>query len=657
MSIFHTNTLLGASGSGSDPIYADDVFSTDLWDGTGSTQTITNGIDLDGEGGMVWTKVRNAADSHTLMDSERGKTGTYFDEMASDSSYGSQATRDWGITSFNSNGFSLGGDNIQFNDSSYKYCSWTFRKCPGFFDIVTYTGNGSNRTISHNLGSAPGFMIVKRTSSSEDWTCFHRSMGGTKWVQMNGTSYLSEQTLSTIWNNTAPDASVFSVGTHDRVNTDGQTYIAYLFAHDAQDFGEDSDEAIIKCDTVTISGSGTFDVNNLGFEPQYVIFKQISGGMTTPDWHIHDNMRGLVQRNYNPLLANKNTAETTNSYYYTEGLFTVNPHGFKSTMSTHNAGNYIYIAIRRPHKPPTAGTDVFDVKTASSYALNSDIPCGFAPDFMIATARTTTLTNYAEARLTDVWLNTASNVAENTTNYFRWDGPGGKINLPTSAFNNDPVFWQFRRATGFFDVVAYDGTGSSGSNTGQQNITHALGAVPELIIVKTRDGANDWVVYNATSGAGENMRLNRTNASMSDIYCWDNTTPTSSVFRVGSDLSSPTNTNNKKFIAYLFASLDGVSKVGSYTGTGNDLDVDCGFSAGARFVLIKREDSTSNWYLYDSARGIVSGNDPYLLLNSENQEVTPGDYIDPLNSGFTVTSNASSDFNTSGGTYIFLAIA
>jgi hypothetical protein len=104
-------------------------------------------------------------------------------------------------------------------------------------------------------------------------------------------------------------------------------------------------------------------------------------------------------------------------------------------------------------------------------------------------------------------------------------------------------------------------------------------------------------------------------------------------------------------VTYLFATLAGVSKVGSYTGTGADLNVDCGFSAGARFVLIKRTDSTGDWFLWDSLRGISAGNDPYLLLNSTAAEVTNTDYIDPLSSGFTLTSSFTA------GTYIFLAIA
>jgi hypothetical protein len=109
---------------------------------------------------------------------------------------------------------------------------------------------------------------------------------------------------------------------------------------------------------------------------------------------------------------------------------------------------------------------------------------------------------------------------------------------------------------------------------------------------------------------------------------------------------------------YLFASLNGISKIGTYSGTGSNVNVDCGFTAGARFVLIKRTDSTgTDWYIWDTTRGIVSGNDPYLFLNSNAAQVTNTDYIDPLNAGFTVTSSAPAALNASGGTYLFLAIA
>ena len=119
-----------------------------------------------------------------------------------------------------------------------------------------------------------------------------------------------------------------------------------------------------------------------------------------------------------------------------------------------------------------------------------------------------------------------------------------------------------------------------------------------------------------------------------------------------------TNGNTYNYIAYLFASLDGISKVGSYSGTGNNLSVNCGFAAGARFVLIKRTDSSGDWWLFDTTRGIVSsGNDPALRLNLTNAEVTSTDYLEPNSNGFTVTSTAGAGLNANGGTYLYLAIA
>ena len=132
-----------------------------------------------------------------------------------------------------------------------------------------------------------------------------------------------------------------------------------------------------------------------------------------------------------------------------------------------------------------------------------------------------------------------------------------------------------------------------------------------------------------------------------------NTAPTATQFTVGGFPASSGGT----FIAYLFATAAGISKIGKYTGTGSNLNVDCGFSAGARFVLIKRTDSTGDWYVWDSVGGIVAGNDSYLLFNSSAAQVTNTDYIDPLNAGFTVTSSAPAALNASGGTYIFYAIA
>ena len=209
----------------------------------------------------------------------------------------------------------------------------------------------------------------------------------------------------------------------------------------------------------------------------------------------------------------------------------------------------------------------------------------------------------------------------------------------------------FRRAPGFLDVAPYVGNGTNG-----QVVKHNLGVEPELLIIKNTDQSQSWFVCaNLTSSGFDLLNLDNNYTHQARTYpalVTSKPTATSITFTGGSF-----NDNNKDFLAITFASLDGISKVGTYSGTGSNINVDCGFTAGARFVLIKRVATSGNWYTWNSDRGIVSGNDPYLWMNSSNPEVSNQDYIDPLNAGFTVTSSAPAELNTSGGTYLFLAIA
>lgn len=225
------------------------------------------------------------------------------------------------------------------------------------------------------------------------------------------------------------------------------------------------------------------------------------------------------------------------------------------------------------------------------------------------------------------------------SNQTNWNSTGSGTNC----------FYGFRRAPGFFDVVCYTGTGSA------TTFSHNLGVVPEMMIVKRRDTAADWWVYDAATGNTKYQVLNSTATPTTSSTAWNNTTPTSSVFSVGT--GTPVNASAGTYVAYLFATVAGVSKVGSYTGTGTTLQVNCGFTAGSRFVLIKRTDSTGDWYVWDSARGIVASTDPYLVLNSTAAEVTSTDYVDTFSSGFEISSTAPAAINANGGTFIFLAIS
>ena len=661
MSLFNNNILAGASGAGGagDATYVDDVFSTFLYDGTGSSLSINNGIDLDGEGGAVWIKTRSNTTykNHTIVDSERGKDSSnsfkvLFPNLNS-TEYSPGSAANATVSSFNSNGFTA-GTNLNTNVSGQEYVSWTFRKAPGFFDVVSWTGNSvSGRQIAHNLGSAPGFIMVKSYvdgTGGTGWMCYHREIGNTKAIRMDNGSAATTAS-SAYWNNTSPTSTHFTVGNHEDINTsaNSRSYVAYVFAHDDQSFGTDEDEAIIKCGAYTGTATSGLEVN-LGFEPQWLMMKRAEAA---GDWYIFDNMRGWGVNDRNYLEANTSDAEAGPGYLVPTST------GFKviATGTNWNANNedYIYIAIRRPHKPPEAGTDVFNAVTYSGSSSAQTVSgAGFAPDYVWLKDRSAGNNGWHHDRLRGVYsLDSSGTGAEqDRSSYIEVLGQDGVAftqgNFDANRNGSNHVAQFFKRAPGFFDVVTYT---SDGSTTA---FSHNLGVAPELMINKCRSNTFEWWTYAKDLGADKYLQLQSDAAAATSSTLFGNTHPTATQMTFGSGLTSE---NGRTFVVYLFATLAGVSKVGTYSGTGGSFNVDCGFTSGARYVLIKRTDSTGNWRVYDHARGIVAGNDPYLELNNTDAEITNNDGIDPHDSGFTITGGANAEINASGGTYIFLAIA
>jgi len=622
--------IQAAAGAGGESVYVEDVFSTYLYEGNGSSITVNNGIDLSGEGGVVWTKSRTDTNLHYLQSSE---TTGYLSSNNTNAIAGSN------YISFGSNGYTFPYDFAGWNGSGRDYVSWSFRKQAGFFDVVTYSGNGTaGRTVSHNLGSKPAFIMIKiLNSSSHGFFCYHESLGATKYLTLNTTNAANTGTGG--WNNTEPTSTEFTLGSWSNVNASGFNYVAYLFAHDDQSFGDDSDESIIKCGSFTSSASATATVT-LGWEPQWVMVKRTD---STSSWYMVDMMRGAPQTNANYLSANLSDAEAAvGSYKFATPTST----GFDFGGGLAVSADYIYIAIRRPMKTPEAGTEVFDIDVGATAQSNPALVSAFGPVDMVTLFLQSAPTFYVGSRLQgDEYMNTQSTGATGSNGTWLYDYQNG---WRSTAVNNY-YSYMFKRATGFFDVVAYTGDGTS-----SRSLNHNLGVAPELMIIKQRSATRSWAVYSSATGTGKFLKLEDSAGVVTQSGIFD-TAPTSSVFTV--DSNTYVNISGGTYIAYLFATLAGVSKVGSYTGTAASLDIDCGFTSGARFILIKRTDSTSDWYVWDSARGIVSGDDPYILLNSTAAEVTSTDYIDPLSSGFTVTSSAPLGLNASGGSYIFLAIA
>ena len=298
---------------------------------------------------------------HGLYDTERGVGKN----LQSDSTNAQGNDSSVLLSDFNSNGFTVKSD-ASVNQSGASFASWTFRKAPKFFDVVTYTGNnGYSQSIAHPLGRAPGMVIVKAytvDNSSEDlWYVYHIGASGT--LRLNTTAAQDPYKYCI----GSAGATTFSVSQF--ANKSGLQYVAYLFAHDP------SADGIIQCGSFTTDASGNATVN-LGWEPQWLLVKSTN---ISQNWQIVDVMREFSNRGYAAIYPNMNSAEsvtTGNSYLSPTAT------GFKTgpVAAVPGSSAYIYLAIRRPMKVPTSGTKVYKPTAwTGTNGTASESGVGFAP--------------------------------------------------------------------------------------------------------------------------------------------------------------------------------------------------------------------------------------------------------------------------------------
>ena len=303
------------------------------------------------------------------------------------------------------------------------------------------------------------------------------------------------------------------------------------------------------------------------------------------------------------------------------------------------------MAIRRgPLNPPSSSTEVFSIAqrdTSKPHYNSTAYHVDMAFKIYQLSGYGDSWKKYIQSRLTgERHLQTQSGGTEGNTSENTWDHQNG---WSEDSGSNDYYSHMWKRAPSYFDVVAYIGTGSA------TTIAHNLDAAPEMMWIKGRDVNDNWVVYHKDFASNKFAQLNSTGSAGVNANMLTTTAPTDSVFSIGTD--GGTNNSGSLYIAYLFATTDGVSKVGSFShDNSSTTNVDCGFSNGCRWLLIKRSDGSGDWRVYGVGTGILSGNDDYIQLNNTDA-LTSGDFVDPLSSGFTVTTN----YDT--GTYIFYAIA
>jgi len=332
----------------------EDYFNTTIWSGNNtSPRTITTNVDND----LVWVKNRSHAYSHYWLDSVRG-VGTSSDgkQLRSDSNSANiTATSNGYISGLGNTGFTLttgSSDFERLNANGMTYCAWTWRangqgssntdgstnttytsvNTTAGFSISTYAGSGSLATIGHGLGVAPKVVLIKSTSHTENWVMYHASLGAGKYIYLNNADGAGpgSGTNTSIFNNTAPTSSVFTVNTDGTSNGSGKNYVAYCFAEKTgySKFG-------------SYTGNGNTDGMFVytGFKPALIILKHSNSNGN--NWRIIDNKRDPDNVTQKELYPSTNDAEGSSD------RMDLLSNGFKlrSSGSPVNDGEYIYMAF------------------------------------------------------------------------------------------------------------------------------------------------------------------------------------------------------------------------------------------------------------------------------------------------------------------------
>ena len=316
-------------------------FQVKTYTGDGGTPSITLDGDTDMQPDFVWIKNRDAADSHQLFDAIRGAT-----KVLITNGYVAESTDADTLTSFDSDGFSLGAD-VKVNTDTEKYVAWCWKangagsantagsintvatsaNTTSGFSMVSYVGTQANATIGHGLGVAPKFIFLKGLDQGEDWTGFHIGKGNTFNVVINNT--LTGYSGSDYWQDTDPSATLITIGASTRPNNSGTTFAAYCFA-DVQGFSKFG----------TYEGNGDADGTfvYVGFRPAYVMCKSID---STSSWLIFDNKREGYNVDNDPLVSEATTVEATTD------MIDLLSNGFKLRIATdpNVAETYIYAAF------------------------------------------------------------------------------------------------------------------------------------------------------------------------------------------------------------------------------------------------------------------------------------------------------------------------
>ncbi len=648
--------------------YLDDVFSIDVFtgngsnDGTAGTQkTITNGIDLATHGGLLWGKERTRSQSHSLYDSERGISEANSPKLSSDESNG-QNNRALSITSFNTNGYSLGSS--AYGNPAHPICYWSFRKAPGFFDVVTYTGTGSAKTESHSLGSAPGMILIKNLSTTgENWRCYHRSMGATKNQNFNLPDAF--YTSSNDYNNTEPTSSVFSVGTDDGVNKNGDNYVAYLFA------GGESTAATAR--SVDFDGSGDYLTQTCdavlrnwwdqAFTVEYWVNADgfVSGGNGGPGvlsvcaptgngetWSFGPKSDGTVEFYYwNGSIQQVTTTRALNKgqWYHLAMCY-----DGSSSIKIYINGTLEKSATKQG--TPTGTSTIFSI---GKVANGSEFDGKVSNVRITHQALYTSSFNPPTEPLTQTSQSaTSSNVKLLCCN--NSSTTGSTVTPATISANGDPTASTdspFDDPAGFvFGDAGDQNVIKCGSYEGNSTANHEIyvGWEPQWWLVKNVTDSQNWQLLDSMRGwvsDGNDQYLVPNNNSIESPFNFGN--PTSTGFNLSSASSNWQNESGKQYVYMAIRRPDPLVQkpqlatdvFNMVMGTSNS-DVPAFVSGFVTDFALNRQPATSeNWWTQSRLTG-----DKYVITNSTAGEATSGDNKWDYNNGWYAATNNQSSYQS-----------
>jgi hypothetical protein len=650
------------------------------YDGTASNVTYEYGLGFTPD--FVWIKERTKIENHRWFDTTRGAT-----KFLGSNNTNAEATGAATLTSFDTGGFTLGLDN-EVNDTGIPYVAWCLKANGGTtasgsgtggvsnvttqvnsqagFSIINFTeGTGTSSSVNHGLDATPDLIITRRRTMGGAWMVWHNALSGSQYLRLNETNAVASST--NVWNGTAPNATSVSLGPWLTESDDygPQKRIMYAF-HSVDSFSSFG----------SYTGNGSEQLVETGFEPAFVITKSTSA---TGHWRMYDNKRGSTDSsssyvgNRKVLYGDLNLAEGAgiNEIRFLSNGFEVGPGNNTNT----NGVSFIYMAFAADPdtEAPTVAKSFSTVAYTGTQATLSIDSLGFKAGLIWLKNRDITGYNhffYDIVRGPGKAINTNFNVAEySLTGVSSFDDDGFTLgsNYETNRSGDNHIAWVWKaddneptintegsidsivsaNANAGFSIVSYTGNGTAGATVG-----HGLSAAPEMIIAKSTSDAYEWKIWHKDLSSGYQILFN-TAAQASDSSVWTTTTPTSTVFSVGTNVG--VNQSTKDYIAYCFHSVSGYSKIGSYSGSSSTVSVNVGFQPD--FVMVKMYNvNGGRWIMIDSVRGDGGLNSAkYVQAQDSAAETTNSVYgLEFTSTGFDAY-NGTINLNSSGYNYIYMA--